>query len=224
MLQSLLNSLIPMLYMIPIMLISLTLHECAHGLMALKLGDTTARDAGRLSLNPLKHLDPMGAIMMVIARVGWAKPVPVNPMNFKDPKNGMALVGLAGPVTNLLVAFGAAFPVALIEQAVNLHGMKLTSFLEILYVFCYLLFQANIFLALFNLIPVPPFDGSRIMFGILPDRYYFSVMRYERIVGMVFLMIFFIFRSQFAAVLDIIASPITKSFLFVANWFVGLFY
>ena len=126
------------------MLISLTLHECAHGLMALKLGDTTARDAGRLSLNPLKHLDPMGAIMMVIARVGWAKPVPVNPMNFKDPKNGMALVGLAGPVTNLLVAFGAAFPVALIEQAVNLHGMKLTSFLEILYVFCYLLFQANI--------------------------------------------------------------------------------
>ncbi|HRR36500.1 MAG TPA: site-2 protease family protein, partial [Clostridia bacterium] len=96
--QGLLNTLITMLYMIPVMLISLTLHECAHGLMALKLGDTTARDAGRLTLNPLKHLDPMGAIMMVIARVGWAKPVPVNPMNFKDPKNGMALVGLAGPL------------------------------------------------------------------------------------------------------------------------------
>ncbi|HPJ75679.1 MAG: site-2 protease family protein [Clostridia bacterium] len=224
MLQSIIDSMIPMLYMIPVMLISLTLHECAHGLMALKLGDTTARDAGRLTLNPLKHLDPVGAVMMVIARVGWAKPVPVNPMNFKDPKNGMALVGLAGPLTNLIVAFGAAFPVALIENAVYLHGVKLTTFLEIAYVFCYLLFQANIFLAIFNLIPIPPFDGSRIMFGILPDRYYFSVMRYERIVGMAFIFIFFIFRSQFAVVLDFISSPITKSFLFVANWFVGLFY
>jgi Zn-dependent protease len=159
--QGLLNTLITMLYMIPVMLISLTLHECAHGLMALKLGDTTARDAGRLTLNPLKHLDPMGAIMMVIARVGWAKPVPVNPMNFKDPKNGMALVGLAGPLTNLLISFGAAFPVALIEQAVNLHGVEFTVFLRITYTFFYLLFQANVFLALFNLIPVPLVFGKR---------------------------------------------------------------
>ncbi len=213
-----------MLYMIPVMLISLTLHECAHGLMALRLGDPTAKNMGRLSLNPLKHLDPLGALMMVIARVGWAKPVPVNANNFKDPKNGMALVGLAGPLTNLLVAFGAAFPVALIEQAVYLHNVKFSKGLEIVYIFCYMLFNANIFLAIFNLIPIPPFDGSRIMFGILPDRYYFSVMKYERIVGMAFLMVFFVFRAQFAYVLDLVASPITRSFLYVANQFVSLFY
>lgn len=222
--EDLLDSLKTMLYMLPIMVITLTLHECAHGLMALKLGDTTAKDAGRLTLNPLKHLDPLGAIMMLVAHIGWAKPVPVNPMRFKNPKNGMALVGLAGPLTNLVIAFGCSFPVALIERGVYFRGWEFTAVLSIVYTFFYLMFVVNITLAMFNLIPIPPFDGSRILFGVLPNKYYFAVMRYERIVGMIFLVVFFIFRSQFSLFLNIVSSPVKDAFMFVADWFVDLFF
>jgi Zn-dependent protease len=222
--KDLLESLKTMLYMLPIMVITLTLHECAHGLMALKLGDTTAKDAGRLTLNPLKHLDPLGAIMMLVAHIGWAKPVPVDPMRFKNPKNGMALVGLAGPLTKLVIAFGCSFPVALIERGVYFRGWEFTDLLSVVYTFFYLMFVVNITLALFNLIPIPPFDGSRILFGVLPNKYYFAVMRYERIVGMVFLVVFFIFRTQFSLFLDTVSSPIRDAFMFVAAWFVDLFF
>lgn len=177
---------------IPIVLLSLTIHEVAHGYAAYKLGDPTAKNLGRLSLNPLKHLDPIGAVCMLLFRFGWAKPVPINTRYFKKPKRDMALSALAGPVSNLLMAF-----VAYIISAYIAHfGIKgghflqfgwdvqfLTQYGKIFYL-CYLFFNnfywLNISLAVFNLLPVPPLDGSRILLVFLPDKLYFGIMKYER--------------------------------------------
>jgi len=177
---------------IPIVLLSLTIHEVAHGYAAYKLGDPTAKNLGRLSLNPLKHLDPIGAVCMLLFRFGWAKPVPINTRYFKKPKRDMALSALAGPVSNLLMAFVAYIISAYIAQ----FGIKgghflqfgwdvqfLTQYGKIFYL-CYLFFNnfywLNISLAVFNLLPVPPLDGSRILLVFLPDKLYFGIMKYER--------------------------------------------
>jgi len=185
--------LIMLLVSIPVVLLSLSFHELSHGYIAWKLGDNTAAFHGRLTLNPLKHLDPMGALAMLIAGFGWAKPVPVNPRNFKNPKKGMALVGLAGPVSNLLLALIALliFRVMAAFCPLNFHlkdgslwyyvGSSFTV-LDAAALFFFSFATMNVALAVFNLIPVPPFDGSRIFYFILPDKYYFSVMRYERII------------------------------------------
>ena len=166
---------------IPIVLFSLTVHEVAHGFAAYKLGDPTAKSLGRLSLNPLKHLDPAGAICMLLFRFGWAKPVPINTRYFKKPRSGMALTALAGPVSNLLMSliafiitryiyvFGGA---ALLSDSVTP--------LQLLCIFFDTFFLMNLCLAVFNLIPVPPLDGSRILLVFLPDKLYFGIMRYER--------------------------------------------
>ena len=165
---------------IPAILIALTLHELAHGFVALRLGDTTARDMGRLSLNPIKHLDPLGALFLLIVGFGWAKPVPVNPTNFQQNRvRGMALVGVAGPACNLLQAlFGG---ILLTIMAKVWYSGAITSdaaFTAMNYFVLFLMYyvQINIVLMIFNLIPIPPLDGSRIVAGFLkPDarwRYY----------------------------------------------------
>lgn len=162
-------------------LVALTIHEFAHGYVAYRLGDDTAKSCGRLTLNPIKHIDPFGALCMILFHFGWAKPVPIDPRNFKNPRKGFALTAVAGPATNLVVGFLTAFIYLLclstfkeVESAF-LNNLQINTLLFLLY-----FFTINVGLGIFNLIPVPPFDGSRILNVILPERLYFKVMRYER--------------------------------------------
>ena len=153
------------------------IHEFAHALIAHKLGDDTAKLSGRLTVNPLAHIDPIGALMIMLVGFGYLKPVPVNPRNFKNPKGGMALTALAGPVSNLIMAFiFTLFYCAVFRFSNVVSG---TMAYSVAYFFMYAA-QVNISLAVFNFIPVPPLDGSRIISVIIPEKYYFGIMKYER--------------------------------------------
>lgn len=154
---------------LPVLLVSLTAHELAHGLAADALGDPTPRAAGRLTLNPLRHLDLFGTLVLVLTLVGsggrflygWAKPVPVNPLYFRSQQRGMMLVGAAGPLTNLCVALGAGL---LVGATLPLSAVVADVF--------YIVFLLNTILAMINLLPVPPLDGSRVVGGLLPAKAY----------------------------------------------------
>ncbi len=156
-----LPSLFELLVLLPAILIGLTFHEFAHGWVADRLGDRTARYQGRLTLNPLAHIDPVGFIMLILFKFGWAKPVPVNPYNLRtDPARGMLMVSLAGPAANLLVA--------LVTSLILASGLaRLVPYGNLVF---YLTLQINVILAVFNLIPVPPLDGSKIVAGLFPGR------------------------------------------------------
>ena len=161
-------------------LFSLSVHEFSHGLAAYAVGDKTAKYSGRLSLNPLAHLDPFGAICLFLFGFGWAKPVPVNPWNFKNKKGGMILTALAGPFSNFLLAF-----IAMVIYTL-LGGLRFSSasfgftLASVFYELAYYMIMINLGLGLFNLIPIPPLDGSKVLTAILPERTYFKLMDYER--------------------------------------------
>ena len=164
-------------------LIILTIHEYSHAYAAYRLGDNTAKSLGRLSLNPIKHLDPFGALCMLIFHFGWAKPVPINARNFKNPKRGFAIVAIAGPLSNIIFAFISAFLYLLLFallKDVNFTSEFLFSLAENALLFVYLFHIINIGIGIFNLIPIPPLDGSRILNVILPPKYYFGIMKYEK--------------------------------------------
>ena len=162
-------------------LIALTIHEFAHGYTAYRLGDGTAKSMGRLSLNPIKHLDPFGVICMVLFHFGWAKPVPIDPRNFKNPRKGFAITAMAGPATNIVFGFITAFLYVLCLSAFRQTSISFLNSLQINTLnFLQYFFIINIGLGIFNLIPVPPFDGSRILNVILPKKWYFKIMKYER--------------------------------------------
>ena len=166
-------------------LLCITLHELSHGYVAYRLGDTTAKDAGRLTLNPIKHIDIMGLLMMVVFRFGWAKPVPVNMYRFKNPKKGMAATALAGPVCNFLLAGVFLFLYGLLYYPLYVRGGAVAeTVLQLVYTTAYL----SLALAVFNLIPIPPLDGSKVLFSLIPDESYFKLMRYERY-GMILLLV-----------------------------------
>lgn len=161
------------------------LHECAHAFAAYKLGDPTAKNMGRLSLNPFRHIDWIGAALIMAVGFGWASPVPVNSRNFKNPKGGMALTALAGPVSNILAAFVSIFLLYLttfIQYSIAAASSVATLFTVLRQVFFFLA-RINISLAVFNLIPIPPLDGSRLLTALLPDRIYYKLMAYERYIS-----------------------------------------
>lgn len=178
------------LFSIPCILIALTVHEVAHGWMAYKLGDPTAKSAGRLTLNPLKHLDPLGTLCMLLFRFGWARPVPIDSRYFKKPKRDVALTALAGPVSNVLMAFIGILLASIfssifhrIGAASSFVGWMQWAVISLLQYF----YSLNLCLAVFNFLPVPPLDGSRIFLVFLPQKYYFGIMKYERYIQLALL-------------------------------------
>ncbi len=185
--------LIEILISIPCVLLALVFHELAHGYVAYKLGDPTAKSMGRLTLNPIKHLDLMGTLCMVFFRFGWAKPVPIDARYFKNPRRDIALSSLAGPMANLVLALIGAFIYSASIALVNKLTLEYESFLYYVFLAYFMLVTSfiwlNISLAIFNLIPLPPLDGSRIFLIWLPYRKYARILQYERQISMAFLLI-----------------------------------
>lgn len=183
----------------PPFLFALTIHECAHGYVAYRLGDPTAHNLGRLTLNPLKHIDPLGVLFFIIAKIGWAKPVPVDPRYFKNPRHDMLWVSLAGPGSNfalavisavavkLLLGLGAVLPTAVLLPIISMVGASI---------------WINLMLAVFNLLPIPPLDGSKILMGLLPPHLAASFARIEPF-GFILMLILF-----YTGILSKIIMPI----------------
>lgn len=172
-----------LLLSLPVLMLTLSVHETAHGYVAHKLGDPTASSLGRLSLNPLKHFEPIGFLMMMLVGYGWAKPVPINTRYFKKPKRDMAICAAAGPISNLLLAilFAGLYKIfTLVIVHVPITSMQVYNIILLTELFFYTAISINVTFAVFNLIPIPPFDGSRIILTFLPSDLYFKIQRYER--------------------------------------------
>lgn len=176
------------IFFVVILIFSVIIHEISHGYVALRLGDQTARLAGRLTLNPLKHIDPIGSIVVPLVLIlaggpvfGWARPVPYNPYNLRDPKKGAGLIAIAGPVSNLALALVFAIFVRIMVGANIMLSAPL-------FLFFNLIIQVNVALAIFNLIPIPPLDGSGILFSLLPARFE-RAMLFLRQYGFVILLV-----------------------------------
>ena len=191
-------------------LLCITFHEMSHGYIAYRLGDTTAKDAGRLTLNPLKHIDPMGLLMMIVFKFGWAKPVPVNMMRFRNPKRGMALTALAGPVSNLLLAM-----LLLLGARITIAHYVDTAFCSGLLNFLAMTAYMSVGLGLFNLIPISPLDGSKVLFAFLPDRAYMTLMRYEKYGMLVLFVLVWLGVGN-----NILSEGIYRVYELLVNWIV----
>lgn len=222
------SAILLLIIQLPILLFTLTIHEVSHGFVAYLLGDDTAKRAGRLSLNPISHIDIIGLIMLLVVRIGWAKPVPINPYNFKDYKRDTALSAAAGPVSNFLMAIILSIIYRIVTAGSGFNGFQqffitlsygningignLLNFIVMFTIFI------NIALGLFNLLPVPPMDGSKILGGFLSDRAYYKYTAKEKM-GAQILMVIFLVSYVFR--LNIIGSLIFPPLIFFMRLLVG---
>ena len=202
---------------IPVVLFALTIHECAHGWVAYRLGDRTAYDAGRITMNPLTHLDPFGTLMLLFGPFGWAKPVPVDSRYFKNQRQGILLVSAAGPVSNILLAllFGYIFRFSEIFYP----GMPPQGYLAN---FFRLAIYINAGIAFFNLLPIPPLDGSKIVLSLLPDSVIPDYLRMTRYIPPIFLSLLILEWVVHRPVLSLVINPLFMPFyqfiLHLINW------
>lgn len=233
------DNIIIYLFAIPAILISLSFHEMAHAFVSYRLGDPTAKRLGRLTMNPLKHLDPFGTLMLLISMYkgfgfGWARPVPIDPSYYKNHKRGTIYVSLAGPVSNLVLSLLAVIPMVYIaikhdisvqdiynsSYSIFYNGL---SFESILFNTSRFFYTINIGLAIFNILPIPPLDGSKVLTAILPEKLYFRLMKYEQYIGMAFLALMLLkpeilskimwpLKRAVEGIFMLITSPVVKLF------------
>ncbi len=192
-------------YYLPCIMLTLSVHEAAHAFIALKMGDESQRYRGRISINPLNHIEPVGFLMLLLTGFGWAKPVQVNMYNFRDSKKGMAATAIAGPLSNFLLMILSVVLSGLCDLVIFKigEGFAATVF-SVLSNFFFYLSLINVGLGLFNLIPIPPLDGSRVLGLFLPDRIYYRIMQYERYGFLVLIGLLFI--GNYIPKLDIIGN------------------
>lgn len=211
------NSLARLLFQLPVLLISLTVHEFSHGLAANLLGDDTAKRAGRLTLNPISHIDPIGLLMLFVVHIGWAKPVPINPYNFKNQKRDTAITAAAGPVSNFIMAIVLSLFIKMLPAAYQMTSSQV--------IIANILFYAiliNLALGLFNLIPIPPLDGSKIIGGFMTDEVYYKYTAKERQGAMILMIIFAVdYFLRLQIISRIISTPL--DFLLKLLTGIGLF-
>ncbi|MDR2591470.1 MAG: site-2 protease family protein [Chitinispirillales bacterium] len=198
---------------IPAILLALTIHELSHAVTAYKLGDPTARDQGRLTLNPLAHLDVLGTIMLLTGLFGWAKPVPVNPYNLRNPKRDLMLISFAGPLSNIIQALCCGFIFRAIMAYASTNPELITPLLKYLLLFLMLAFWINSGLAFFNLLPLYPLDGSKILAWFLPDKHVESYMRTTRYAIPIIFGLVIIGALTGKNILSTILNPIFKPFM-----------
>ena len=188
--------------------VCMTVHECSHGLVSYWLGDPTAKKMGRLSLNPLHHLDWVGELCMLVFRFGWAKPVPINPNYYKNFRLGTVLVSIAGPISNIVLAFLTLLIYGIVQIFVPIPELALT--------FIWTMVFMNLGLAVFNCLPIPPLDGSKVVFALLPEKAYRMVLRYERY-GFLLLMALIYLNDTFDGLLNRGVDNLLNELLHIVN-------
>lgn len=204
-----------LIIIVVVFLFSISVHEYAHGRWAYKLGDDTAQKQGRLTLNPISHLDPIGTLVLIVSRrIGWAKPVPINPVLFtraKTMKRGIIEVSLAGPLSNFVLSFISYFllnAVWLIYIITSADTGEMNFAVSMIISILNMMFRLNVFLGIFNLLPVPPLDGFKIFGSLLPDKLYYRFMELERYIGIIFIFVIIFAGGLFGAFLSMVSSPV----------------